>query len=543
MSKHVLCGLVAGLCALAACDEAQPQRTFTIVSGSENEGLEPIITAFAEEKGITIDIDYLGSVDIARCLQAETGCAYDAVWPANQLWIALGDRNNTVAHTASIMRSPVVLGLNCSIANRLGWISDTDVTMADIIAAADQGAFTLTMTSATQSNSGASAYIGALYALSGSPDVLTLEQLEDRQVQADLKRFLATVDRSAGSSGWLRTLVVENPHRFDAMFNYESMIIEANLGWNEKGKFVPGLINRGHEPLCAVYPRDAIMVSDSPLGYVDHGIEAKETLFLELQAHLLTPETQDAIKATGRRTGLIGLNAGTVDPTVFNPDWGIDTKRIIASVPVPTQEVIETALNLYQTGLRKPSLTAWVLDASSSMSGRGIEGLKKAMENLLDPETAAANLLQLGPNDVTIVVTFAGSVQDVWVVEGNEPTKVARLLNNTQAIDLGSATALYEGLAQAVREIAPYAASGRLDNYLVAINAMTDGETNAGMKAQDFERFLSGYSFMSDVPINAIAFGGADTTELQQLTTLTVGRYFDSKGDLPATLRSVKGYN
>jgi Ca-activated chloride channel family protein len=206
------------------------------------------------------------------------------------------------------------------------------------------------------------------------------------------------------------------------MINYESMIIEANTGWTDKvGAHVPGLIEQGKEPLCAVYPKDGMMISDSPLAYVDKGDTIKETLFLSLQQHLLSADVQNKMKATGRRTGILGLDVGEVDTHVWNPNWGIKSAVSIASVPVPTEKVLAQMLDLYQTVLRKPSLTVWVLDVSQSMSGTGITQLREAMGTLFDAETAKRNLLQIGPHDVNIIIQFDGDIVDVWKLVGNDP--------------------------------------------------------------------------------------------------------------------------
>lgn len=196
-----------------------------IVSGSENRALEPIIREWGDENGVEIEISYLWSVDIARALQTGAQSEFDAIWPANSIWIELGDSERIVKHEASILRSPVVLGLKTSIARDLGWIGRKDVTIEDIHAAAADNAFRLAMTSATQSNSGASAYIGFLYALSGNPDILTADHLADEDVQNQTRDLLGQMDRSSGSSGWLKDSFVENLESFDAMFNYEALII------------------------------------------------------------------------------------------------------------------------------------------------------------------------------------------------------------------------------------------------------------------------------------------------------------------------------
>lgn len=526
---------------LGGCvDESKP--TLTIVSGSENEGLEPIIQEFSQANGFAVEIEYRGSVDISRCLERGKDCEFDAVWPANRLWITLGDVDNVVKHEASILRSPVVLGLRCSIAEDLGWKNSADVTMADILTASEAGKFTLAMTSATQSNSGASFLLGALNALAGSPNVLTQADLDRPEVREQLTRLLATVDRGSGSSGWLRSLLVANPERFDAMVNYEAMVIEANRGWVEKGKNIPGLLQQGLEPLCAVYPKDGMVVADSPLGYVDRGNKAVEESFLKLQAHLLSSDVQRAIEAVGRRTGLIGTSVTNADTSVFNPAWGIDTTRVIATVPMPSAEVIRAALNLYQVGLRKPSLTVWVLDVSGSMDGSGIAGLRSAMFNLLDRSAAEANLLQIGDRDVNIVITFSGEVTNVWKLEGNDPKQVQVLLNNTQNVSAGGGTNLYLALERAYAEMDVYYKRGVLFDYLPAVVAMTDGQSETDRR-DEFLAVWRASKFGSDVPIHSIAFGNADESQLQALSDETIGRLFEAKGDLVAALRTVRGYN
>ena len=62
----------------------------TILSGSENQTLEPLIQQYARQHNVTIQMNYAGSVEIMRQLQADQVAA-DAVWPANSFWISLGD--------------------------------------------------------------------------------------------------------------------------------------------------------------------------------------------------------------------------------------------------------------------------------------------------------------------------------------------------------------------------------------------------------------------------------------------------------------------
>jgi Ca-activated chloride channel family protein len=336
------------------CDrnEPQPQKsapkkiktpaiTLSIVSGSENKTLEPLLQQFSRQQNIQITMQYMGSVDISHEIAKGAQSEFDAVWPASGLWLSLGDKQGLIKHSRSIMRSPVVFAVKKSIAEKFGW-DKKDVTVMDILEATERGDVRFAMTSATQSNSGASAFLAFLSAFAGSPEVLTTEQLNDAQVGNKIKRFLNTVNRSSGSSGWLMEMLRKEYLYYDGMVNYEAVVIELNR------KLAPG-----QEPLYAVYPVDGLSIADSPLGLVDKGDKEKEAAFLQLQEYLLSPAVQDSIQSQGRRTGLVGMQADAAKTGVFNPDWGIDIQRILTPIRVPAVPVVEEALNLYQTSFRE----------------------------------------------------------------------------------------------------------------------------------------------------------------------------------------------
>lgn len=543
LKKHFFISLITvSILLLSACSTENNDNesvntvsysdTLKIVSGSENKSLQPLIEAWAVEQRVKIEITYQGSIDIHRLLQQGDNSQFDAVWPANHLWIALSDTHNLVKHEKSIMRSPIVLGLKHNIARQLGWI-DTPVKIQDILDATTQGKFRLSMTSATQSNSGASAYLGFLYAMAGYPETLTQQHLDNPQLQAKVKQLLNTVNRSAGSSGWLKDAIISSPERFDAMFNYEAMLIEANQQ----------LVKNQHEPMCIIYPQDALSVADSPLAYIGaQGENSKEALFLKLQNYLLSKTIQTKIENMGRRTGLLGMEVQNADTAIWNPDWCIDIKRNIAPIPTPEKNVIQAALNLYQTDLRKPSLTIWVLDVSGSMNGAGIQDLKTAMTTLLDTQKAQAHLLQAGKNDVTYIIPFNHEVQNIWEVQGNTLVAQQQALKNIQALQALGGTDLYGALTIALETLKKYSDNNTLWNYLPAIVAMSDGRSQPTNYAV-FEQRLNRYNFARDIPIHAIMFGAADKQQLESLTQQSLGRLFDSQGDLGKTLREAKGYN
>ena len=142
----------------------------------------------------------------------------------------------------------------------------------------------------------------------GNPDVITEEDLQSETLKTQVRELFSGVDRSSGSSDWLKDMFLAGD--YDAMVNYECLIIQAN----------EELTARGEEPLYVVYPYDGLSIADSPLGYVDAGDEAKEELFLDLQAYLLSDETQSAIQRTGRRSSYTGVREENRD--VFPEAWG-----------------------------------------------------------------------------------------------------------------------------------------------------------------------------------------------------------------------------
>lgn len=519
---------LAGCGGRSGCSLPGTGPSLVIVSGSENELLESIIKRFARSKGAQVDMQYKGSVDIMLDLANGIAMNADAVWPANSLWLTLGDSRKVIKHEESIMHSPVVFGVKRSVAGKLGWL-DRPVAIADILEAAEAGQLRFCMTSASQSNSGASAYLGFIHAMAGSPVVLTLDHLNDPGVQDKVRRLLKRVNRSSGSSGWLNEMMLEEYDQFDAMVNYESMIIEANQA----------LEKRGREPMVAIYPVDGLMIADSPLAYVNKGDDKKETFFKELQAYLLSEGVQKEILDLGRRTGLVGFDTKDVDLRVFNPQWGIDISRIISPIPTPTSETILEALHLYQGGgLRKPSLTAYVLDFSGSMKGNGDHALKQAISLLLDPAQSRRYLLQPSSRDVHIVIPFDSQPRGIKRLGGNNPQELNELNQYIQHLDANGGTDIYAGISSAYEEMMKVP---DFEEYFPAVILMTDGKSDGQLNSvqQVIPRLPGG----APIPVFCIAFGDAEEGQLKSIARLTGGRVFCGHEDMTAAFRNAKGYN
>jgi Ca-activated chloride channel family protein len=503
-------------------------EALAILSGSENKSLEPILQRFGRQNGVDVRVQYLGSVDIM--LQLEGGAAgYDAVWPANSLWVDLGDQQKLVKHQASIMRSPVVFGVKRSVAQRLGWIGKK-VTMEQILHAAEAGQLRFMMTSATQSNSGASAYLGYLYAFAGQPEILTQAHLHNPKVRDKVRRILGTVNRSAGSSGWLKDLFLQKYDQYDAMVNYEALVIEANQA----------LVAQGREPLYAVYPADGLAIADSPLGYIDHGDATKEKRFLKLQEYLLSPDVQREIMGLGRRVGLAGMDTNAVDRRLFNPDWGIDVQAVLNPIRFPQAAVIREALDLYQSAFRKPSFTVYCLDFSGSMQGEGVQDLKAAMRLLLTPQESRRYLLQPSREDISVVIPFNQAPIDQWSVAGNSPQALGGLRERIEALPPGGGTDIYTPV---IRAMELFRGKKDLGAYFPAVILMTDGKSNQGARMADLQARMQELALKADVPVFAVLFGDASEAQLKEIADYTSGRIFDGRKDLVQAFREARGYN
>lgn len=497
---------------------------FRIVAGSENKELEPIIEEYAKANKQNIEIDYLGSLDIMRILQADN-IAYDAVWPASSIWLNLGDTNHVLKYSETTSQTPVVFGIKKSLAEELGFVG-RDVKTSEIIDAIKSGKLKFTMTSATQSNSGASAYLGFLTALADDKEGLTDEDLTDDELKEQITSLLAGVERSSGSSNWLVDLFLNGD--YDAMVNYEQLIIATNQELEKEGK----------EPLYAVYPVDGLSISDSPLAYVDKGDDKKEEAFKNFQDYLLSEEAQSKIEATGKR-GAYGT-VSDANKDVYKKEWGIDLDKTLNPIRFPKADVIMQALNMYQSEFKKPAFTIYVLDYSGSMyDNGGFEQMIEAMEKVIVAENAKKNLLLGTKYDQTYLIPFSENILGVLKAEGNGDALGNMYHDLANNYEPQTSTSMYEAIIRAI-ELLDENKDG-LNKYNPAIVVLTDGKPNG---AKDFDDLKMAYQDLAyDVPIFGILFGDAREEDMEKIADLSHARIFDGRSDMIRAFQNVKGYN
>ena len=360
--------------------------TFRIISSSENEDMEQMITEYAETKGIDVSFEYAGTLDIMEKLNS--GEEYDAVWTSNSIWLYMLNKNVIVSNSKSTSTNPVVFAIKESKADELGF-KNKEIYISDIVNAIKNRKLKFSMSNPTQTNSGATAYLGLLSSIAGSPEVLKLENIENNNVKNELISLFEGLERSSGSEDFLEELFINGS--YEAVVTYESSIININQKLSQDNK----------ETLYALYPIDGVSISDSPFAYIDNGIEEKKDSFEVIQNYILSSEGQNELAKLGRRTWYGGINSNA-DKTIFNPNWGIDTNRYIVPIKFPSTDIIQEALAMYQSELRKPVHTVFCLDYSGSMKGQGNKELVDAMNYILNEDLAKKDLLQFTENNNTI---------------------------------------------------------------------------------------------------------------------------------------------
>ena len=495
------------------------ENVFSIISSTENKDLEDFIRDYAKSEGIDIDIEYSGTIDIMDKLNS--GEKYDAVWTSNSIWLYMLDSKMVkTSETKSTSINPVIFAIKKSKAEELGFVNK-DIYTKDIVNAIRDGKLKFNMSNPTQTNTGATAYLGLLSTLAGNPEVLKKENLEDQALKDDMISLFSGLERSSGSDEFLEEMFLNGS--YDSVITYESSIISLNKSLEDQGK----------EVLYALYPIDGVSISDSPFAYIDNGIDKKKDEFLKIRNYILSNEGQKYLAQTGRRTWYGGIN-DNVDKTVFNPDWGINTTKYIVPLKFPSTEIIHEALSMYQSEFRKPVSIAFCLDYSGSMYGKGYNQLVSAMDYILNADKAKNDLLQFTDKDKITIIPFSSYIEDTWTTDNG--TQTEELLRNIHRLSPDGGTNIYDAAIEAMNAIE----DDDPNTYNKSIVLMTDGQSNMGY----LSNLESHYNRLSEeIPIYSIMFGDADETQLEDIAELTNAKVFDGRTNLLEAFKEVRGYN
>lgn len=499
---------------MVAVKKSEYNKTFTILSNPDNKVYMDELVKYGKENNIKVVVSYADDLEAMDVLKEEE---YDALWMSNSIWLYMLD-GVKVINSKSISVNPVVMGIKKSKAETLGFVNN-DIYNKDIMNAIKDGKLKYVMTSVTKTNTGLTAYLGFLNSLAGSPEILSMDMLDNEELKSNLKSLFSGVLRVSGSDTFLEDMFLSSDS-YEAVIASESSLININKE----------LVSNNKEPLYLLYPVDGVAINDSPFAYIDND-QNKLEQFNKLQSYLLSNESQKKLQEFGKRTWYGGTNTKANKDT-FNPSWGINTSKYLIPLKYPSKDVMNKALAIYIDELRKPSSVAFCLDYSGSMYGSGEEELKNAMKYILNKDEASKDLLQFSENDLITVIPFDSYNQGI--LKSKSGTDTSDLIHTIEGITPGGGTNIYDCAMEALNQVDSVG-----DDYTKTVILMTDGESNRG----SYQALAREYNSHKNIPIYSIMFGNSNDEQLNEIASLTNAKVFDGKTSLIRAFKEVRSYN
>ncbi|MGB1207775.1 MAG: substrate-binding domain-containing protein [Paracoccaceae bacterium] len=555
-----------------------------IAMGRDHSALTPLISDWADQAGVTVDLRLEGSAMLAAQLWQGGAERIDAIWPSDSIWLDMetsaGTAPSHLYDVAPIFDEGIVLALHPKAAQNLIWTDPRGVTMGMIAQAITAGGLRVAMPSASKTHVGAATYMGFIQGLSGTPANVTPAHLNDPALQARVQSVLVKVDQPAAMTA---DLMSQNS-LYDAVFLTESMARLANRDL-EAG---------GHSPWRLIMPVDALGDADHPLALMDHGNGRKLWHLQNLRDHLLSPSVQAQLSRGAEPTNAPAAVAEP-QPRPLGGFARASPHKPALRLPDPTTiraHVMRKALALYQSDLRKPTLRVWVLDVSGSMQGAPLEDLKSAMTQILTGHSSTTRILtglgqnhpqedrpkglaRFGPRwadardvvqaqglasiqastqdmpsarDVTIVVPFRQRPGAAFDVRGHDEHALRDALYRIETLHAGGGSDLYMALCRAMDAITPYLAGATgLSGYQTSVIVVTDGVSPMDKRDAFFrDYFAKGLSgqrpgdVSGRVSVHTVALGLADRDQLRDLSAATGGLMLEGGPDLFATFRRIQ---
>lgn len=512
----LLLGLALAACGKAPDDGGAPpgaarSGAFTVLAGSELKDVAPALEQAAKEAGVPLQLSYAGTLDMVERINA--GETYDAILPPHGAYPSLALAARPLARE-KLFYSRVALGVKRPVLQQLGW-DKVAPTWADIARAAAQGRLRYGMTNPASSNTGMSALFAVASAVAGKTEDLQAAEVDARV----LKDFLSGHKLTAGSSGWLAEAFEREPGAVDALINYEAVILRLN-------ERLPAAAR-----LTLVYPRDGVISADYPLMLLNADRRADyDRLVAQFKAAAFqgAPLQQARLRpASPEAQASAALPAAPVVELSF-------PNRL---------EVIDAVLSAFQSELRRPATSIFVLDISGSMIGRRLAQMKEALKILSGAEASAASqrYAAFQARERVLLIPFSSQV--------GQPTRVQFAADDLQAgrtqvrdyadrLAADGGTAIYDALTLAQEQAREEmrADPGRF----VSIVLLTDGANTAGRDHAAFVREQQGLPLARVFPI---IFGEARSGEMQALAQLTGGRAFDARQTaLALVFKEIRGY-
>ncbi|MET9520126.1 VWA domain-containing protein [Streptomyces sp. NPDC002994] len=514
--------LAALLLAIAtACSEDRPEpTTLRVLASPELADMGPVLDELRRETGISLEMDYRGTVDAGSELAGPGGRRHDLAWLSSDRYYLLkaranGDRGEKPLAT-SIMSSPVVIGMKRDVAARLRkGTSDGQISWADAADAAADGSLRFAMADPRRTNSGLAALVGVATAAAGTGTVLRPDDVSCDRLRGFFAGHALTGDASAKLAGGFTARQGE----LNALITYESEL----LALNKSGRL--------REPLEIVYPRDGMVLSDYPVLLLD---PAKRAAYDTLVQWLRSEPVQKRImERTLRRP---------IDPAV--PRSEPLRQPVGNALYFPDdQKVIDRLLADYGDPERdRSSQVIFLLDFSTSMRGKRIERLRETFDALAgEDDSSSGKFARFHRGETLTVMRFGGRVLDERSVTYEGPSDLDRLRGFVASDDFDDATAVWSSLDRAYRTAS--ALVRKHPGRSLSIVLMTDGENNTGM---DVDTFVRRHARLPKdaraVRTYAIRYGEANARELDRGARATGGRMVDATDrSLISAFKEIRG--
>lgn len=496
--RYVL--LTGALLLAAACSDSK-EVTLKVLAGSELRDLEPIFEEMTKATGVTLDIQYVGTLDGVE--KISQGDAADLAWFSHAKYLSLLAPNKIVQQER-MMLSPVVLGVKHSKAKAWGWsAANSNVTWQDIADKAASGDLKFAMTSPSASNSGFTALMGLHAALKNSET---------------LQGFFKGQALTAGSSGWLSDAFVQDQKTLDGMINYESVLLSLNK------------TQKLNEKLDLIYPKEGIVTADYPLMLLNSD---KKEAYQKVVEYFKSSDVQKRImESTLRRPANVEVPLSALFP-----------QALLVELPFPrsTQEV-QKILSDYYTKQRKPAHAIFVLDISGSMEGQRLQDLKTSLVNLSGQDTSlTGQYAGFQTREKVTLLPFNDQVQVAQTTLIQTAADKQKISQQVDQLRAGGGTGIYSALEAAYQLASREQQKDSNRSYTVVL--MSDGANNAGADLGGFQQFYQKLPASArSIRTFPILFGESSDTDMNTLASLTNGKVFDGRDSLVKVFKEIRSY-
>jgi Ca-activated chloride channel family protein len=477
--------------------------------------MRPILDEAQRATGVRVILTLTGTLDGIQSVISGKTDGNAAIWFSSDRYLELHPGAEArVSASTPIMSSPVLLGLDTPVTQRLGW-DHQEVTWADIADAAGARRFDFGMTNPAHSNSGLSALVSIATGVAGNGAALTTQEFG--QAAPALRGFFSAQALTSSSSGYLTDAYLRAQSgppgsAVDGLVDYESEL----LSLNQSGKL--------RQPLTLIYPKDGVVTADYPLALLTSAQGKAGDAYHRLVTYLREPAVQREIMEHTWRRPII--SCGKLDARFGN--------HLLFELPFPARpDVVDDLIAVYLNTFRRPARVVCVLDTSGSMAQyQRMDHLKEAIQDLTGTGTSPAAQVNRFHNREQVTMlpfsTVPGQPTTFDIPASAPESVLAQIRAYISSLTPGGWTAIYDSLVTAYDSLGTDKPSTH--GWITSIVLLTDGENNQGRGYNDFAAFYRRLpASLASVPVDPILFGDNNITEMRKLAALTGGHVFDGR--------------